>query len=71
MAGSEIETPTDRPTPKDCCVGTDDGQSYTDSNGSCVVPQCIGERSLHVIHFVQESTIVYTCTTSQIILCHL
>ena len=25
----------------DCCVGTDDGQSYG-SPGACTIPQCIG-----------------------------
>ena len=28
---------------RDCCVGTDDGQSYGVGPGNCVVPQCIGE----------------------------
>ena len=28
---------------KDCCVGTNDGQSYGVGPGNCQVPQCIGE----------------------------
>ena len=40
VEGSEIETQTG--TQIDCCIGTDDGQSYADSGGNCVVPQCIG-----------------------------
>ena len=47
MAGSEI--PIDTPTPKDCCAGSNDGQSYSDSGGNCVVPQCVGKRSLHFV----------------------
>ena len=27
---------------RDCCAGTDDGQSYSDVNGVCFVSQCIG-----------------------------
>ena len=29
------------PSASDCCVGTDDGQSYR-SLGACTIPQCIG-----------------------------
>ena len=28
---------------KDCCVGTNDGQSFGVGPGNCEVPQCIGE----------------------------
>ena len=43
MAGSEIEVPrVESPTAKDCCVGTNNGQSYANSSGTCVVTQCIG-----------------------------
>ena len=43
MAGSEIEVPgVENLTARDCCVGTDDGQSYANSSGTCVVTQCIG-----------------------------
>ena len=28
---------------KDCCVGTNDGQSYGVGPGNCQVSQCIGE----------------------------
>ena len=28
---------------RDCCVGTNDGQSYGVGPGNCAVPQCIGE----------------------------
>ena len=31
------------PTARDCCVGTDDGQSYTDDFVNCTVLQCIGK----------------------------
>ena len=30
------------PSARDCCAKTDDGQSYSDVNGDCIVPQCIG-----------------------------
>jgi hypothetical protein len=41
VAGSEIETPEVNPTPKGCCVKTNNGQSYADSDGYCIVPQCV------------------------------
>ena len=41
VAGSEIAL---TPTSKDCCTGTNDGQSYADSSGNCVVSQCVGKR---------------------------
>ena len=44
VAGSEIATPKVNPTPKDCCVRTNNGQSYADSDGNCIVPQCVGKR---------------------------
>ena len=47
--GSEIETPTKNPTPSDCCSRTNDGQSYADSGGNCVIPQCVGMMSDHKI----------------------
>ena len=31
------------PSAKDCCAGTDDGQSYSDESVTCTVLQCIGE----------------------------
>ena len=45
-AGSEIETPADIPTAENCCVGTNEGQSYADSGGNCIVEQCVGKRSI-------------------------
>ena len=27
---------------KECCVGTNDGMSFADENGTCIVSQCIG-----------------------------
>ena len=30
------------PTARDCCVGTDDGQSYSDDSMYCILWQCIG-----------------------------
>ena len=39
--GDIIEAPG--PTVKDCCVGTNDGQSYEDRSGACVEDQCIGK----------------------------
>ena len=45
-AGSEIGTPADGPTPRDCCIGTNEGQSYADSGGNCIVEQCVGKRSI-------------------------
>ena len=37
--GSVVAAPG--PSASDCCVGTDDGQSYG-SPGACTIPQCIG-----------------------------
>ena len=31
-------------TIKDCCVGTNDGQSFADSSGTCIEDQCVGKR---------------------------
>ena len=43
VAGSEIDVPgVDNPTAKDCCVGTNNGQSFVNSGGVCSVTQCIG-----------------------------
>ena len=44
--GTEIEISTGAITPDTCCVGTNDGQSYADRSGNCVVTQCVGERLL-------------------------
>ena len=41
VAGTEIAAGSS--TPNDSCAGTNEGQSYADSGGSCVVGQCIGE----------------------------
>ena len=30
------------PTARDCCVGTDAGQSYSDDGVNCILSQCIG-----------------------------
>ena len=54
VAGSEIETPEVNPTPKDCCVRTNNGQSYADSGGNCIVPQCVGKRS-DISKFTEEN----------------
>ena len=27
---------------KECCVGTDNGHSYADGNGTCIISQCTG-----------------------------
>ena len=37
---------------RDCCVGTDAGQSYGAEPGNCEVEQCIGESS-----FIRHDTI--------------
>ena len=42
VAGSEIETSTGNIAEVDCCIETEDGQSYADSGYNCVVPQCVG-----------------------------
>ena len=31
-------------TIKDCCVGTNNGQSFADSSGTCIEDQCVGKR---------------------------
>ena len=43
--GSVVVAPG--PSASDCCVGTDDGQSYG-SPGACTIPQCIGIHYFHV-----------------------
>ena len=48
-AGSEIETTADTPTARDCCVGTNEGRSYAESGGNCIVPQCVGKGSFYFI----------------------
>ena len=43
VAGSEIDVPgVENSTAKDCCVGTNHGQSFANSDGVCSVTQCIG-----------------------------
>ena len=39
VAGTEIAAGSS--TPNDSCAGTNEGQSYANSGGSCVVGQCI------------------------------
>ena len=39
---------TSGPSARDCCVGTDDGQSYG-SPGSCMITQCIGKLIITVL----------------------
>ena len=57
VAGSEIAILTDVPTPKDCCVGTNDGQSYGDSGGNCAIPQCVGKTSVLYNYFHKKSIV--------------
>ena len=40
--GDVVEAPG--PTVKDCCVGTNGGQSFADSSGTCIEDQCVGKR---------------------------
>ena len=59
--GYVVETPG--PTVRDCCVRTNDGQSYADSVGTCIKNQCIGECnytcSVHVsCHYFSESRLL-------------
>ena len=28
---------------EECCVGTDNGMSYADENGTCIISECIGK----------------------------
>ena len=39
--GPVVEAPG--PTAKDCCAGTNDGQSYGVGPGNCEISQCIGK----------------------------
>ena len=55
VAGSEIETTEVNPTPKDCCVRTNNGLSYADSGGNCIVPQCVGKRYVKTSKFTKEN----------------
>ena len=34
---------TEGPTARDCCAGTNDGQSFSTDDGLCVISQCIGK----------------------------
>ena len=45
--GDVVEAPG--PSASDCCVGTEEGQSYG-SPGDCTIPQCIGMHYT-AIHF--------------------
>ena len=39
------------PSARECCVGTEDGRSYQDIDGTCTVKQCIGEfYHFHCMH---------------------
>ena len=58
-AGFEIETPADTPTARDCCVGTNEGQSYADSGGNCTVPQCVGKGSVIKHKIIMAVSTVY------------
>ena len=31
------------PSARDCCVGTDDGLSYSNDSETCIVVQCVGK----------------------------
>ena len=35
------------PTARECCVGTDDGESYSENDVHCTISQCIGMYSIH------------------------
>ena len=35
------------PSARDCCAGTDDGQSYSDDGVNCFFSQCVGMYSNH------------------------
>ena len=50
-------------TIKDCCVGTNDGQSFADSSGTCIEDQCVGKRiSFPYLMFI--ATYNYATTVS-------
>ena len=38
--GDVVDAPG--PSARDCCVGTNDGQSYRNADGDCTITQCIG-----------------------------
>ena len=40
---------------RDCCVGTDEGQSYGAGPGDCEVPQCIGKDPIYKLRVIQRS----------------
>ena len=31
------------PTARDCCAGTDDGESFSENGVNCTISQCIGK----------------------------
>ena len=70
VAGSEIETLIKNPTPKDCCAGTNDGQSYADSGKNCIVKQCVGKITIiHHMHMKIQRGL--NCGTPNLIMCML
>ena len=44
------------PSARDCCIGTDDGQSYSDDGVNCTVLQCIGKKSImSIVHNIPHN----------------
>ena len=58
--GDIVETPG--PTVRDCCAGTNDGQSYSNSSGVCIETSCVGK----CIYAYIRKFIVYTCINKTI-----
>ena len=50
-------------TVKDCCVGTNDGQSFADSSGTCIEDQCVGKR-IRFLYLMFIATYNYATTVS-------
>ena len=51
-------TYTPKSTARQCCVDTDDGMSYADGSGTCVVPQCKGISISCIIVCLPELAII-------------
>ena len=47
---------------EECCVGTDNGMSYADDNGTCIISECIGKRAwksvLCVLMITHSATVI-------------
>ena len=56
--GDIVETPGS--TVRDCCAGTNDGLSYSNSSGVCIETSCVGKCTYMYIRMSIVHTCIYT-----------